>query len=462
MRIKALATVALLATLLAVPYLTTRPVLGHGLHSDEVAIANLQGRALTGRVEIYPPTLDTKNLPEEAFIRIRIFDANTNNNIPSVSYNIRVTQGGKLLLLDNFFAPDGDLWLRIKPDPKMRQVTINASQEPTGLPKWIGSFDHPVDIRGPLLTDGGLYEFKIEIWSIDTPKQLLEPTLNFNAYVTVATIQEYEAPIGRVEVRSFYDKILTLDYKQDNSAITFTMPMNWDKKYLQQVPFIHQEVVFDDPSKVAEKYTGLLNGFRLPENNIVIDRSAEQPVIHFMIFNNTLQKIADHFAEMGVQPKIAEFTLIPGEVEVGTPLDVETGQLSKYSAKGAYHISVSVPDIIEPMKPTAFTINIMDANSGAFKDVLYQFVVIKDGQEIARRNGATVGGSSVEYFTFTDQHAGPVTIRLEKIGNSEEENVEFAVTVAPEFPWAMFALIGALGSALAITRGLNRFPALFR
>lgn len=460
MRLKVLSVMVLLTTLLAVPYIQIKPALGHGLHSDEVAIANLGGRALTGRVEMYPPALDTKNLPDEAFIRIRVFDANNNNNIPNVSYNIRVTQGGKLLLLDNFFSPDGDLWLRIKPDPKMRQPMINAPQEPTGLPKWIGTFDRPVEIKGPIITDGGLYEFKIEIWSIDTPKVLLEPTLNFNAYVTVATIQEYEAPIGKLELRSFYDKILTLDYKEDSNAITFTMPMNWNKKYLAQVPFIHQEVVFDDPSKVAEKYTGLLNGFRLPANNIVIDRSAPQPVVHFMIFNNTLQKIADHFVEMGVQPKIAEFTLIPGEVDVGTPLDVEAGQLSKYSANGAYHISISVPDTIEPMKPTAFSISIMDANTGAFKDVLYQFVVIKDGQELARRNGATLGGSSVEYFTFTDQHAGPVTIRLEKIGNNEQENVEFSVTVVPEFPWAIFALVGALGSAVALAR--SRFAALVR
>ncbi|MEM0446089.1 MAG: hypothetical protein QW572_01950 [Candidatus Nitrosocaldus sp.] len=461
MRVKVLSILVLITTLLAVPYLQVKPVLGHGLHSDEVMIASLEGRALTGRVEIYPPTLDTKNLPDEAFIRIRVFDANNpNSNVQNVSYNIRVTQGGKLLLLDNFYSPDGDLWLRIKPDPKMRQTMINAPQEPTGLPKWIGTFDHPVDVRGPIITDGGLYEFKIEIWSIDTPKRLLEPTLNFNAYVTVATIQEYEAPIGKLELRSFYDKILTLDYKEDNNAITFTMPMNWDKKYLTTVPFIHQEVVFDDPSKIVDKYTGLLNGFRLPESNIVVDRSAEQPVVHFMIFNNTLQKIADHFVEMGVQPKIAEFTLIPGEVDVGTPLDVDAGQLSKYSAKGAYHISISVPDAIEPMKPTAFSISIMDANTGAFRDVLYQFVVIKDGQELARRNGATLGGSSVEYFTFTDQHAGPVTIRLEKIGNSEEESAEFSVTVVPEFPWAVFALIGALGSAVALAR--SRFAVFVR
>ncbi|MEM0029618.1 MAG: hypothetical protein QXN32_01730, partial [Candidatus Nitrosocaldus sp.] len=253
MRVKVLSILVLITTLLAVPYLQVKPVLGHGLHSDEVMIASLEGRALTGRVEIYPPTLDTKNLPDEAFIRIRVFDANNpNSNVQNVSYNIRVTQGGKLLLLDNFYSPDGDLWLRIKPDPKMRQTMINAPQEPTGLPKWIGTFDHPVDVRGPIITDGGLYEFKIEIWSIDTPKRLLEPTLNFNAYVTVATIQEYEAPIGKLELRSFYDKILTLDYKEDNNAITFTMPMNWDKKYLTTVPFIHQEVVFDDPSKIVD------------------------------------------------------------------------------------------------------------------------------------------------------------------------------------------------------------------
>ncbi|MEM4350346.1 MAG: hypothetical protein QXN13_00005, partial [Candidatus Nitrosocaldus sp.] len=75
-------------------------------------------------------------------------------------------------------------------------------------------------------------------------------------------------------------------------------------------------------------------------------------------------------------------------------------------------------------------------------------------------NGATLGGSSVEYFTFTDQHAGQVTIRLEKIGNSEEESAEFSVTVAPEFPWAIFALIGALGSAVALAR--SRFAVLAR
>jgi hypothetical protein len=81
------------------------------LHSDEAFVANLQGKAVTIRIELYDKNLnpllsiDKDSIPDEARMRIRVYDANTQQDIPGSSILLRISYGGKLLVLDNFLLP---------------------------------------------------------------------------------------------------------------------------------------------------------------------------------------------------------------------------------------------------------------------------------------------------------------------------------------------------------------------
>mgnify|MGYP001772953672 CR=1 FL=1 len=440
-------SIVVIALLVVQPFLPLqliKPAYAHGLHSDTVMVANLNGRALTARIDIYDKNLmplssiDTNHIPDEARMRIRIYDANTDKNIPNVSLLLRIDYAGKMLVLDNFFTPDGEIWLSIKPNTTSQEVIISAPQETTGLPKYIGTLNNPAQLKGPLLVDGGLYEIKGEIWSIDSPQVLLDPTLKFTSYITVATIQSFNIGNGNVEVRSFYDKIIKFDYVQDKSTIAFSMPFNWDKKYVEQIPMLHMESVIDAPSLIADTYTATVNGIRLPNTAVITDKYtlAGKPIVHIMLPTSMLVNISDQLNSMGMgNSKVADFMIVPGEKDIGIPLKSENiSTLSAMSSSMKYNINLILPpnDIMQG-QPIQFGIMIMDAATMAMKDVKYRFVVLKDGQELIRRDSIAAGGSGNESVTFPTNVVGPVTIKLENIDGSNE-SVEFTVNVVPEFP----------------------------
>jgi len=112
------------------------------------------------------------------------------------------------------------------------------------------------------------------------------------------------------------------------------------------------------------------------------------------------------------------------------------------SNKGSIHAMLSwSPAMIEPDKTTSFTFNFMDMLTGnQLRDATYDFVLLKDGQEIVKRQGQTLAGVGSEQFTFAGSQAGSVTLRLENINNSGE-SVEFSINVVPEFPISILLLL---------------------
>ncbi len=459
-----IAVIALLAIQPLLPSLQLiRPAYAHGLHSDEAFVANLQGKAVTIRIELYDKNLnpllsiDKDSIPDEARMRIRIYDANTQQDIPGSSILLRISYGGKLLVLDNFYSPDGNIWLSIKPDPSLKEVMISAPIEPTGIVKYEGTLFNPAQLRGPILIDGGLYEIKGELWSIETPKVLIDNPPKFTSHITISTRQQYDVNDGKVEVISFYDKIIKFDYKQDNNAIIYTMPFNWDRKYLEQVPLLHMETVIDSPSLIADTYTATVNGIRLPNTAVITDKYSlgGKPIVHFMIPTTMLIAISEQLSSMGMgNAKVAEFMIVPGERDIGVPLNIGSIKtLNTVTSGNKWTVTLSLPegDIVQG-QPVQFGVMIMDAATASMRDVKYRFIVMKDGQKIIERDSIAIGGSGNESLTFPTNVEGPVTIRFENIDGSSEI-AEFTINVVPEFPLlVILPMVLAFAGMIALFR----------
>ena len=70
-------------------------------------------------------------------------------------------------------------------------------------------------------------------------------------------------------VRTHYDQILDFMYDQEKSKISFKMPINMVLDYVNQVVFIHQEVIIPKsymPLSKVSAFTVALNGNKLPDN----------------------------------------------------------------------------------------------------------------------------------------------------------------------------------------------------
>jgi hypothetical protein len=464
----ALTIIALTGSLLTVSGIHLfPPVYGHGLSGDMAMPASIGDRLATVRVDMRPAFL-LAEAPQDATIEMRFFDTKTDKTIQHVTFFITLNKGERVLMQDWFHAHDGDLFIKVRPT-EQPNVVINAPKEPI-LDGWIGSKDSPALAQGPIFLEGGLYHFQIEIFSIDFDQTILEPPIKYDAYISIGETTTYAVSNGQeqqVSIRTYYDKTQEFSFDEKNKIVKFSMPFTWDKEYLSQVPLLHQEVVI--PKSFTElatgKYTGMLNGIRLPEIAVMVDDSDPNDIIvHYMIPNQPLLQLAQQVAMTDGEVNKAEFILAPGTVDIGIPLDNKTnsqtmnGKMMATSNRGSFHATLSwTPTVIEPDRATSFTFDFMDVRTSTLlRDTTYNLLLLKDGQEILKRERKTVGGVGSEQFTFTGSHMGSVTLRLENINNTGE-SIDFNMQVVPEFPLStIFVMMAAVSAiAIAMTKKIN-------
>ena len=108
-----------------------------GLTQENLPPATVGNRKASLFVKVSPPilTTDTKG---NTYLQMRLFDANTNETIQHVTYDITVTKGtaqagpgAKPILRDFFHAHNGLLTIKIEPvNTTGGQVTINGEKDP--------------------------------------------------------------------------------------------------------------------------------------------------------------------------------------------------------------------------------------------------------------------------------------------------------------------------------------------
>ena len=88
---------------------------------------------------------------------------------------------------DFFHAHNGLLTLKIQ--PSQGPITIYGEQDPI-LNAWVADPGGTINIRGPLLLQGGLYHFHVEIFTIDNDRSLFMPEQapKFDSYLSVGDV----------------------------------------------------------------------------------------------------------------------------------------------------------------------------------------------------------------------------------------------------------------------------------
>ncbi|HEX5185699.1 MAG TPA: hypothetical protein VFV86_02320 [Nitrososphaeraceae archaeon] len=251
--------------------------------------------------KISPPIL-TSDSKGNTFFQLRLFDAKTNETIKFVSYFITVEKDGKLLMRDLFQSGQGPLKLKIDP-VNSKTVNVFGSQEPF-LGGWT-SETGDITISGPLLLEGGLYHFTIEIFGIDNPRNIFKPddAPRFDSWLSVGDVyrdniidndQNYN-----ITLISYYDRIQNFKYDSQNSNMSWVMPFNWDLKRIQDNNiFVHEEIKIPKSlTKFSESnsFDALVNGIPLIGRSIALDPFTEENnfIIHLLLNKADVLKIAE-------------------------------------------------------------------------------------------------------------------------------------------------------------------------
>ena len=427
---------------------------GHGWGLDTTTI-NVDGRDISISVEI-PQYFDES---EDKVITITAIDKETNQNVKNVTFLIGLNHNNQIILRNYFFTPDGRLLINVI--PTAAPVTKITAEKDTLLEAWYATDFQPIQIEGPIFLSGGLFNFEIELRTIDEPTNIVEDLGVYSVDISMIETLDYKfqsADDNLIDFKSksYFDKLSQFNYDSENNQVTFEMPFDWSEKTVSHIPVVHTEVHFpkDFVDLLSPSYTGKINGIDLFKSNVIIDDYTveDERIVHFVLLQDHLQYLKQQQKKtMDELPNTMLFSLQVSD-KVGFPMSAMTRDEQ-------FQVDLSWDPIeIEPEKNTKFIFTIRDAVTGApLRLSTYDFVILQNNIEVYRTSGNAEVGGQFEEYTFKESQTGPTVIRFENIRGTDSET-EFGLVVVPEFGWlAVLVLATGLFSMISITKKFLKF-----
>ncbi len=334
--------------LLAQTFTILPSAFGDGLTQENLPPATFGNRQAALFIKISPPIL-TKDTVGDTYLQLRLYDANTGQTVPHVSYFISAWHDDKLRLRNLFHAHSGELTLKIVPkDIDVNDVVIYGDEVPQLPGAWTG-FNDKVDVHAPLLIDSGLYHFEIKIFGIDYDQNIFaeQDVKTFNSWLSVGDISDHTITYGGksypVSVVSYYDQITNFKFDEAKKSISFSMPFNWDTtRFKDQTIFVHQEVRVPKTFKEftdTTAYDGKVNGVPTIGRMLILDPYSVEgmSILHFLINKDDILNMAKTISPT---TKTMDFVVSPASAITKNSFTVKldsgaTAQVSYDSSLGA-------------------------------------------------------------------------------------------------------------------------------
>ncbi len=426
----------------------TSSVYGHGFGLDTISSIDIQGKKLSISVEM-PLTFEN----DQEQITITATEDTTKENAKNVTFLIGLFHENEMIFRNYFFAEDGVLQIKVNPTQE-DEITIHGEQDSL-LGAWHGTESNPLEITGPLFNSSGLYNFEIEIRTIDEPTNIIESGI-YNADLSVietVSFTQKDSKNNDVEFRSksYFDTISNFNYDYEANQVTFEMPFDWSEKQMSHVSVVHVETHFPKEfvEFLAPSYSGYVNGIELFKSSVSVDDYTEddERIVHFVLLQDHLRYLKNEMKkDLDEFPKNMIFT-ISMSTDKAFPLEA-------YTKSEDFKINLSWdPMVVEPDVATNFIFTIRDGRTNEpLRSSDYTFVIIQNDKEIHRISGLAQVGGEFEKFTFTEDQTGPTIIKFENIRNTGQET-EFVLVVVPEFGTiALLILVISTMSIIFVTR----------
>ena len=419
---------------------------GHGWGVDTTLI-DIDGRKISVSVEL-PLYTDQLN---NNVITVTAIDKETKENVKNVTFLVGLFHENKIIFRNYFFTPDGNLLIHVIPT-EQEEIKIIAEKDSL-LGAWYATDSKPIQLEGNIFESGGLFNFEIEIRTIDEPTNIVKDLGVYSVDVSMVETTDYEkqsanGDMNNFRTKSYFDKLSHFNYDSKNNLVTFEMPFNWSEKIISHIPVVHEEVHFskDFSDFLAPSYTGKINGIDLFKSNVIIDDYTEEGkrIVHFVLLQDHLQYLKQEQKKISDDlPNYMIFTLEASD-KIEFPMSAMTRD-EKFQVDLSW-----APITIEPNTNTKFVFTIRDGSTGEpLRQSTYNFIILQNNVEIYRTTGNADVGGKFEDYTFMEGQTGPTVIRFENIRGTDS-STEFGLVVVPEFG-AIVILILASGLISMIT-----------
>src|SRR5919202_193121 len=441
-----------------------RKAYADGLTQENLPPASVGNRKASLFVKVNPPILTSDNR-QDAYMQFRLFDANNNKTIQHVTYQITVTRGAtesssinqKPLLLDFFHAHNGLLTLKVQ--PSNGTLTVYGEQDPFQN-AWVADPGGTINVKGPVLLEGGLYHFHIEIFSIDNDRNIFLPenAPKFDSYLSVGDVYRnnwnYQNQVYNTTLISYYDKINNLNFDPAKKLFSWTMPFNWNLSRIEQQPiFVHEEMRLPKSWKGfgdSPRFNATVNGQTLSGRSLAIDPFSfpDAMVVHYLINKNDVIKLAQQEQQ---------------QQQITTSSDLVTNT-------GGIHAAISwAPNPLKPKTQSTVNISFYDpitSNPLSSNDVKYDMAILDKNSHpvITKQNLVAKNATDTQVVTFPSNDIYQIQLEIKellKAGQTPDltrNGIARGYIVVPEFPnGAAFLLIASVFTALLIVQRKLRF-----
>ena len=488
----------------SVPYIFQQKAYADGLTAENLPPATIGDREAGLFVKISPAIL-TSESRENAFLQFRLFDERNNETIQHVTYEIAIrranaSEDSRPLLRDFFHAHSGLLTIKVDPT-ETGQLQLFGTRDPFQS-ALLADPGGTVNVRGPILIDGGLYHIQINIFGIDNDRNIFLPenAPKFDSYLSIGDIsyhnlttqndQNYNATLI-----SYYDEIAEFNYDPQTQQISWIMPFDWNTTRIQdQNIFVHEEIKLPNSlleeefgSASAATFNASVNEQPLVGRALAVDpfTSPNATVIHYLINKNQILELAE---TLGIgkgtinnnitssnatttitQPQqgridFMSFSLMPrvqANATQSTSSDLTTDT-------GGIHASVSwEPKQLAADTESTININFSDAFSGEAltANVLYDFAILNsNGTQIYQKQNLTAtNASDSQTVTFPSNEIYQIEVNVRGLvqddGGASPDTTRSGIArgyvVVPEFSSA-FAMMLVLGGLMALLLVVTR------
>ena len=436
-----------------------------GLTQENLPPATIGNRDASLFVQVNPPVLTSATL-QDTFMQFRLFDANNNQTIQHVTYHIAVTKASaagsdQKAILNDFFHAHNSL-LKIKIQPSEDPLIIYGNKDPFQN-AYVADPGGIVSVKGPVLTDGGLYHFRIEIFGIDNDRNIFIPddAPKFDSYLSVGDVSEeimqFQGQAYNTTIISYYDKISDFNFDEGKQMLSWTMPFDWDPERIKSVNiFVHEEVRIPRSIEAiagANSFDAEVNGFPLKGSMLSIDpySSDTELTLHYLLNKNDLLSMSQQVPD-GTADKM-QFSLSPNTNAIEqTQSDISTDT-------GGIHVAVDWdPNQLSANTESTVKLSFSDAFTGGSldADVKYDLRILDNrGNEMFSKTDLTAaGGTDTQTITFPADERYRLEVKVDGLVregqatmDSSRNGLARGVVIVPEFPISV--TLTALGILLA-------------
>jgi hypothetical protein len=368
---------------------------GHGLGGDQAEPLTFGDMEVTVRTDLTPSDITVGEV-DDVNMKIRFFDTLTDTTLEKVTYRIEVWQSGDLLARNLFYDLDGVLNVKIKPKSECNEVdlwrcTIYGGSEHVSAPGalFVQGEGRP-SMTGPIFTEGGLYNIRVDIEGATSPKTVLATLLSYDTFVSIAQEQDFLIQTANAEeipvvVKTYYDEVDNFEFDSSDNSIYFDMPFDWSPDYVDLVQVVHEEVRVPKgfaPYAEGKQFKGYVNGVEIDQRALLNDPYSYEDtnIVHFLITNAELTKISNAMTsnddmdimklklvpQSEVSKTSTEFYLVDTENFEQVPTTVNVSWDARYGAGD------EIP----------FEITFFDKDRNLIKDVKYAYSLIDENDQI--------------------------------------------------------------------------------